>query len=448
MQSFSQNSFYYTRSQALDQHLSACIETNESIVGIVQVTDDVSNRSSYILELTKDGKFKKEINPFTSPCELLGIIQVNDNFLVYGYRDNGFTPFYWRGDAYAALISPNGQLIKEQTFQSTDSTISVFRESGFMVKQNEIFLFGAKLNHDQRPVYSFVYKFDNELNVLDSNTTTIVNNFYIDSYVHVNDFGFVFGNYGMYSIGYDLEYKYEASIPKIGGLVDIAFQNGNFYFGGNDFETQNDTNYDFHEYVRLNQSFNEVNYRRFEPYKSTDRMTRSLISGKEGQIILVGESYNGIQAPYTNSDIEVAVYNEQDNLVWAKNFQPGGYHFFYNALSLSDGGILITGALDRSNYTNRKDAFAMKIAPDGTLSVHQQKNPDFKVNIHPNPSKGLFQIDAGNVPFEIKVTDITGRIINLELLNNTIDLTNESDGTYFYTIIRNGATSSGMILKN
>ncbi len=451
LQAFSQNSFYFTSPKSTDQHLSACIETQDGIVGIVKETNTNNITSSYLLVLTKDGKFNKELHPFSSPCQLEGIIQLNENYLVFGFIDRGTNPFYWKGDAYAAIISANGQLLKERIFQNTDSTISIFRKSAFRISDNEIYLFGARINHNQLPINSFAYKVDQQLNVLDSSSTSIVNAFYTSSYAHVPNDGFVFGNNsgGIYSIGYDLKYRYEGSIPLVTRPVETVYHNGHFYFGGENSIRENDTNFYYHEYVRLDENYNMLRYRRSEPYKSFHRLTRNLIAGQNGQVILIGESFHGEPVyPNTDNEQEIAVYDNQDNLVWSKSFKPAGYHFYYNSIVLSDGGILITGSVEEENKTIRKDIFAMKISKDGALSVPKRDGVDFEVQVYPNPSQGIFRIDAGIEPYEIEVTDIAGRAIKVVLENNTIDLTNEAKGTYFYTIVRNGSTSSGMLLKN
>ena len=58
-----------------------------------------------------------------------------------------------------------------------------------------------------------------------------------------------------------------------------------------------------------------------------------------------------------------------------------------------------------------------------------------EINIFPNPSSGVFRIDAGNNKLkEIKVTDVLGRIVlvaNINSANTTIDLSKETKGVYF-----------------
>ena len=57
------------------------------------------------------------------------------------------------------------------------------------------------------------------------------------------------------------------------------------------------------------------------------------------------------------------------------------------------------------------------------------------ISIYPNPSSGVFRIDAGNNKLkEIKVTDVLGRIVlvtNINSSNTTIDLSKETKGVYF-----------------
>ncbi len=57
------------------------------------------------------------------------------------------------------------------------------------------------------------------------------------------------------------------------------------------------------------------------------------------------------------------------------------------------------------------------------------------ISVFPNPSSGVFRIDAGNNKLkEIKVTDVLGRIVlvaNINSSNTTIDLSKEMKGVYF-----------------
>ncbi len=77
-----------------------------------------------------------------------------------------------------------------------------------------------------------------------------------------------------------------------------------------------------------------------------------------------------------------------------------------------------------------------------------------KVNIYPNPSKGVFTIlfshpalDAGSQAI-IEIYDVLGRKVTFATLNqvqddNLIDLSNQPNGVYLYRVIANNGNVLG-----
>ncbi len=90
---------------------------------------------------------------------------------------------------------------------------------------------------------------------------------------------------------------------------------------------------------------------------------------------------------------------------------------------------------------------------NGTLS-----NQDFElenITIFPNPSKGIYTINLGNIePSLIEVYDLTGKIIKsnqkISITNSstTVDLTAASDGIYFVKIVNGKNNTVKRIIKN
>ena len=87
---------------------------------------------------------------------------------------------------------------------------------------------------------------------------------------------------------------------------------------------------------------------------------------------------------------------------------------------------------------------------NGTLS-----NADFattKFSVYPNPSSSLVTISSVDFDsYKLKVTDITGKVMmNKELngLENAVDVSNFSNGIYFFEVNAGNKTETIKIIKN
>lgn len=67
-------------------------------------------------------------------------------------------------------------------------------------------------------------------------------------------------------------------------------------------------------------------------------------------------------------------------------------------------------------------------------------NPEFEsekidVTIYPNPSTGLFQVSGLPIGYQIQVFDITGRVLAMPFIDDTIDLSDFENGVYLVQIL-------------
>jgi hypothetical protein len=74
-----------------------------------------------------------------------------------------------------------------------------------------------------------------------------------------------------------------------------------------------------------------------------------------------------------------------------------------------------------------------------------------ELNVFPNPSNGIFQLEQESQhSLELTITDVNGRIIlqkSMQTLHNTLDLSAEQSGIYFYHAKRDdGQTKSGKLV--
>lgn len=115
-----------------------------------------------------------------------------------------------------------------------------------------------------------------------------------------------------------------------------------------------------------------------------------------------------------------------------------------------NGGAIITWE-DYRNGTNY-DVYAQRINVTGNLSTEMQATINNSLfNIYPNPSKGLITIQSSENISNIYIINQLGEIVYKEDSANytkkEFDLTNLSDGVYFYKIISdNKVISNGKLI--
>jgi hypothetical protein len=81
----------------------------------------------------------------------------------------------------------------------------------------------------------------------------------------------------------------------------------------------------------------------------------------------------------------------------------------------------------------------------------EENSIEKELNIFPNPSNGVFQVEQESQhTLELTITDVNGRIIlqkTMESLHNSIDLSADESGIYFYRATRDdGQTKSGKLV--
>jgi hypothetical protein len=105
--------------------------------------------------------------------------------------------------------------------------------------------------------------------------------------------------------------------------------------------------------------------------------------------------------------------------------------------SATDGTISVTTP---SGTATSSSSFSV------TVTGISAKNASLKVNVGPNPSSGIFNINTQETIDEIIVSDYLGNIIS-NSSNTQIDLSNQPDGLYFLTIISGDKKSVQKLAK-
>lgn len=120
---------------------------------------------------------------------------------------------------------------------------------------------------------------------------------------------------------------------------------------------------------------------------------------------------------------------------WYRNTQPltGATQSTYSPQTNGAYAVSVTDTNGCTNLSPFKFVSSLAIANPAAAQT---------ISIYPNPASGLITIKAA-VAVEVLMQDLSGRIIPTVVTNNTIDVSNLSDGIYMMKIL----TKEGQILK-
>lgn len=118
-------------------------------------------------------------------------------------------------------------------------------------------------------------------------------------------------------------------------------------------------------------------------------------------------------------------------------YENSGYEGFYTHVNAV---YFVDSAIAESTYID-----SVKTDPI-VLNTKQSKRKEIK--FYPNPTSGILNISAKNVE-KIKLRNLQGRSINVELSNAKIDLSEQPDGIYLLEIeFQNGNKIVKKVVKN
>lgn len=131
----------------------------------------------------------------------------------------------------------------------------------------------------------------------------------------------------------------------------------------------------------------------------------------------------------------------------------------YNAplTGFADSALLViaSGFLNPANNRNGAAFGLFAITASGnvielpaatTTGVRKNTNNQIAVSVYPNPTTGLVNINTEATINSIILQDIQGKIINLPLNNNTIDVTGLNKGMYILTLQTSQGTATSKLI--
>ena len=101
-------------------------------------------------------------------------------------------------------------------------------------------------------------------------------------------------------------------------------------------------------------------------------------------------------------------------------------------------------AWSNTNWSNRKDAFAIYSTNCSAVGIDDLRNSSGEMIIYPNPSSGIFTVNLKNKTVETKICvhDVLGNCVldkvAVKNTNQEIDLSSKPKGIYFLEIVSDG----------
>jgi Secretion system C-terminal sorting domain/Beta-propeller repeat len=149
------------------------------------------------------------------------------------------------------------------------------------------------------------------------------------------------------------------------------------------------------------------------------------------------------------------------NFIWAIQSEGSAGSCEGNQVKIDNYGNIFTSGsfndtvdFDHSNEifnlvsNEYSSLFIQKLSQDQINGI-SEKEKNEKINLFPNPSKGIFNFNS-NTNSEITITNILGENImtkKLDMDNNIIDISNQSDGLYFARFIEGGVQKFVKLIK-
>jgi len=421
--------------------------------------------SSLIIKINSSGELIQEKifhKQDTSYALFYGMQKQNGNYLMIGIMQP--SPLTKSKIIYTCELTPNLERIWEKNNLIPDPNIS-FRPNDFLIDSNSIVIEGKCDTVTDGSLDDFLSFFRVNFNgeVIDSkiynewkdfgNSSAFIFNYDSTGYVL---YGITAKNYSpieWVEINKDFEItNYISTIdPQHTAHTPLSARwlpNGNILSGamaGSNYNT----------YVRLMDSqLNTVQDTLLAYNETTYVITLNGMDYTDPDNIWLGTFY-GLPTFFAGEEVfRIHIFNSEGHLKGMKVYGGEMRYWFYNLVSTSDGGCIITGEVPDTNGSWNTNGYIIKVMPDDILT-NAEDTPlayDRDVSVYPNPFDDYLNIETLRKDLRISLFDVNGQKILERDISNSIRSKlftgNIKSGFYFYNITDNGRViQSGKLLK-
>lgn len=129
------------------------------------------------------------------------------------------------------------------------------------------------------------------------------------------------------------------------------------------------------------------------------------------------------------------------NLQWQKFYGGKAYYFLISIIPASDGGCVMMGTRYHPDNPTGRDAYILKVGPDGLVSVPEVEGgmQVREVILYPNPGTSQLYIQTGHDDLEIHFYTANGLLHfkdRINQFNHTVNTGSWPAGTYLYQIVK------------
>ncbi len=419
-----------------------------------QMNVETNAIGSYIAKLSETGEFLKSesLNIPDSSLATSDILQLdNDNFLtitilspLLDFEKNNYIILNWIDDEL--------NLINEKKIKFPIDSMGITSINFEKGLNNEIICYGN--TSKQNIGLSFIYKLTPEgdsisFKILPTGIWDLfVNNtgkiFYIGPMVNQD---ITVLNYSDISVDTTFEFINSTGIPSCEWMFIESLNDNEFVTSNLNCVTNKVNVTKFDSNFNLLERYDNIGY---NDYNIQTLQLNAMDINSENEV-MIGTHFPGISSNYFN----IAKTDSILNPIWQKFYEVDLSAYWLILLATNDGGFMIIGDEDPSSGFS--DVIIIKGDSLGNITNINGISAFIKVKeclVYPNPSTGIFNIIKGEQLENtiIEIYDITGKlIIQKKFTENqiTIDLTNNSKGSYFYNIQSdNMKIESGQMIVN
>jgi len=192
---------------------------------------------------------------------------------------------------------------------------------------------------------------------------------------------------------------------------------------------------------------------------SDDDEGHSIVKTVDGNYAIGGYSIStdyDVTGNHGLDDYWVVKLDTNGNMIWEQSYGGINSEDAYCMIATNDNGMAITGYANGSSdevtgyHGGQFDYWVVKLNPDPITGI-KEINSNEVVRVYPNPASNTITFSQSGIRnYELRITDVLGRVVyktSLSRDNNSIAISDFSNGVYFYQLTNSKETVRGKFVK-